>query len=311
MKSNIERYINNYKKLNTIVKVALIGVCILIIVCIIIYFYRNTKNKQNTIELFEENIEAQKHDTITSEKLLSTVVLIGTARNIESHLPKTFENIKMICDCFEKSNVIIYENDSTDKTLEMLQNFAKETPNVEIITEKNIPGLRTHRLAYARTITMNKARELHPEYIVLMDLDDVNNMLTKEAFMTSFNYPELDWAVMTANQSGKYYDLWALRTYDDWMPFDPWECNRNKNDTHSCVNKRFKNIPREKDPILVKSAFGGLGIYKTKYLDGCKYDGGKDSLELCEHVSFNEGITNKGGKIYINPKMINSIGNTS
>jgi hypothetical protein len=252
------------------------------------------------------NTVVNRKEGFNNEKL-SSVVLVGTARSIESHLPKTFETIKMICDCFEKSNVIIYENDSNDKTLEQLQNWAQDKANVEIITEQNVPGLRTHRLAHGRNIIMSKALQLNTEYIVVMDLDDVNNELTKDAFMTSFNYPNVDWAVMTANQSGKYYDLWALRTYDDWLPFDCWACT--KTDTvDNCVSSRLKHIRPDEPLINVKSAFGGLGIYKTKYLDGCKYDGGKDDFELLEHASFNEGIIKNGGTIYINPKMINSAG---
>jgi glycosyltransferase involved in cell wall biosynthesis len=292
---NLGQYINKLNKLKTNKYLPII---LFAIVSAIIYFcYFHVISKQNNTESFEPNVTPK----------LSSVVLIGTARNIESHLPKTFDNIKIICDCFEKSNVIIYENDSTDKTLQLLQNWAKERPNAEIITEKNVPGMRTHRLAHGRNIVMNKALELNPEYVVVMDLDDVNNLLTKDAFMSSFTYPDVDWAVMTANQSEVYYDLWALRTYDDWMPFDCWACT--KNDTvENCVNSRFKKIDRESPLISVKSAFGGLGIYKTKYLDGCKYDGGKDNFELCEHASFHDGILKNGGKIYINPKMINCVG---
>lgn len=284
---------------NKIVKLLIILVILIILLflgyIIIKYYFKNQHDTTN--EGFNNIIPS-----------LSSCVIIGTARDIEKYLPKTFEKIQMIRDCFIKSHVIIYENDSKDKTLELLKNWAKETPNVEIITEKNVPGLRTHRLAHGRTIVMNKAIELNPEYVIVMDLDDVNEDLTKDGFMSSFNYPDLDWAVMTANQSKKYYDPVALRTYDDWMPFDPWKCKKETGDDYECETKRFKHIPVETPPILVKSAFAGLGIYKRKYLDGCVYDGGKDSQEICEHVSFNEAITNKGGKIYINPKMINFIG---
>ena len=37
-----------------------------------------------------------------------------------------------------------------------------------------------------------------------------------------------------------------------------------------------------------------------------KYYGGSGTQELCEHVTFNKAITKDGGKIYINPKMINN-----
>ena len=140
-------------------------------------------------------------------------------------------------------------------------------------------------------------------------MDDVNHGLTKDAFLSSFEYK--DWAVMTANQSQEYYDKWALRTYDDWMPFDLWYCyNHEGKGAEYCLDRGAKNVPKNKEPILVKSAFGGLGIYKTKYLESVKYRGNGSnedvvSFDICEHVPLNNEISKKGGKIYINPKMIN------
>ena len=32
---------------------------------------------------------------------------------------------------------------------------------------------------------------------------------------------------------------------------------------------------------------------------------GENKMEFCEHVEFNKCITNNGGNIYINPKLIN------
>jgi len=308
-----------------------IGAIFLSIICLyqafslIKTYYKST---QKNIELFE-NINATASNStastaITTSLLLSSqstplpfsssVTILGTARNIEKFLPTTFKKIKMIRDCFKSSNVIIFENDSDDKTLEMLQNWANNDSTIDIITEKGVKGLRTQRLAYGRNKLLQKSLQLNTDYIVILDLDDVNDTLTRDAFLSSFAYPDndgnYDWAVMTANQSKLYYDLWALRTVDDWMPFDCWgDCVHKQNKgVKWCVDDRFKHIEEHDKPILVKSAFGGLGIYKTKYLQNCTYDGGKDNYELCEHVKLHEDIMRNGGKIYINPKMINSIG---
>ena len=42
----------------------------------------------------------------------------------------------MIMGLFRESHVIIYENDSKDRTLEMLMKFEITTPNVRIITDQ-------------------------------------------------------------------------------------------------------------------------------------------------------------------------------
>jgi len=72
-----------------------------------------------------------------------------------------------------------------------------------------------------------------------------------------------------------------------------------------CLFENDKNPPRS-SWINVDSAFGGLAIYDTKYIDGCSYTGITSSgIQVCEHVAFNQGIKNNAGEIYINPKLIN------
>jgi glycosyltransferase involved in cell wall biosynthesis len=202
---------------------------------------------------------------IDNDKIQSSVVIVGCARNIASKLDKTIEIIKMIKNCFIDYQIIIYENDSTDDTLDKLNKWSKEDNKVEIITEKNVPGLRTQRLSHARNTLMKKALTHNSEFIVSMDLDLVNHNLTKESFMSSF-LTDIDWAAIFANQSEKYYDLWALRSIDNWLNFDCIKCLHKTKDDDYCRGSRIKKINSNEKPIEVLSAFGGLGIYKTKYL---------------------------------------------
>jgi hypothetical protein len=59
-------------------------------------------------------------------------------------------------------------------------------------------------------------------------------------------------------------------------------------------------------PFEVDSAFGGLAIYRRHALKDVRYIGlNDDGSEVCEHVTLNKQIKEKGCKIYINPKMIN------
>lgn len=270
----------------------------ILIILVIIYASYYIFKTHNIVE----NIENIK---------LSSVAIVGTARDISSHLDKTIEIIDMISSLFDKYYIIIYENDSNDNTLKKLYEWKSKNDKVEIITETGVTGDRTERLAHGRNILLKKVLEKEVEYMIVIDLDEVNHGLTKEAFLSSFEYDNLEWAAMTANQTGYYYDLWALRTYDDWMQFDFVYCKDHEGKNYEyCQGKRVKNIPKDDEPILVQSAFGGLGIYKTKYLKNVEYRG-KGSNEdvssflICEHVSLNKGISKKGGKIYINPKMIN------
>jgi hypothetical protein len=236
------------------------------------------------------------------------IIIVGCARNIEQYLNNTLAKINMLKELFKSTKVIIFENDSTDNTLNILKDW--ENKNIiKLITEKNVPGLRTERLAHARNTLYNEAMKHNFDLLIVMDLDNVIELLSEEGILSCFDIKE-DWAMLGGNQLGNYYDVWALRTYDDWMPFDWVECYYiEKKSRYYCFLSRLINIPVNSNPIKVKSCFGGIGIYKKKYLDNCTYGNGlqgpkNNKYEICEHVTFNECIIKNGGSIYINPKLI-------
>ena len=238
-------------------------------------------------------------------KLDSTVAIVGTARNVELFVPMTIKKMEMVLSLFQSGKIIIYENDSKDNTLTMLQKWAKRNNNVQLISEKNIVGKRTHRLAYARNLLMRRALELGHDYVVVMDMDDKNRSLRRRPFLTSFQYKDLEWAMMAANQKRKYYDVWALRTYDNWLTFDWMQCAKIVGSMDFCLTLRSRHVPETAQPILVQSAFGGVAVYKSRYLRNASYYGGEGEAEVCEHVAFNNDIRSKNnGRLYINPKMI-------
>ena len=85
--------------------------------------------------------------------------------------------------------------------------------------------------------------------------------------------------------------------------------------------KRVHTFSPSERPFEVDSAFGGLGIYRMSYIlkNPNPYLGSKiKSLPsqdgvfkvsrrmICEHVHFNKGIKNLGGKLYVWPSLINS-----
>ena len=131
---------------------------------------------------------------------------------------------------------------------------------------------------------------------------------------------------MFANQRGLYYDMWTFR-HKTMCPVDVWEevldySMKNKvSDEIAYENtlKKRKFYLNENDPPLeVDSAFGGFGIYKIHYVLKNKkfYIGLKSKIinknknqiikwQVCEHVQFNSGLKDIGGKLYILPYLIN------
>ncbi len=236
------------------------------------------------------------------------IILVGCARDIGKYLYNTLNKINMIKKMFKSTKVFIYENDSTDNTLDILKDW--ENKNIiKLITEKNVPGLRTERLAHGRNMLYKEAMKNYFDLLIVMDLDDVIELLSEEGILSCFDMKE-KWDMVGGNQLGNYYDVWALRTYDDWMNFDWEECHYiKKKSINYCLSSRMKNIPINSEPIKVKSCFGGFAIYKRKYLDNCSYGNGlqgndDNKYQICEHVTFNEYFVKNGGTIYINPKLI-------
>ena len=127
-----------------------------------------------------------------------------------------------------------------------------------------------------------------------------------------------------SNQRGMYYDMWTLR-HKTICPVDVWEeilDYKIKNKVtdeiayESTLKKRKFNLDENDSPLEVDSAFGGFGIYKMNYVLKNKnsYVGSKTKKidenhtikwQVCEHVQFNIGIKNIGGKLYILPYLIN------
>jgi hypothetical protein len=241
------------------------------------------------------------------------VIFAGTIKNVEEFIKKNLDNIDTCGKKFNDYFVIIYENDSTDNTRNILLENKKS--NYEYIFENNITEpRRTMRIANGRNKILNRIRELninqYYNYLIMLDLDDVNisgNFVN--TINTCFEYS--NWDVLTGNQHEQYYDLWALRKKND-MEYDCWRMvqqNSNiPNSQYIFVYSKYKKY----DPgqlLEVDSAFSGIAIYKLSSIPNeCNYVGQyDDGGELCEHVEFNRCIKNSGKNIYINSSFFTNL----
>jgi len=287
-------YFNLKKNKNTLI----IIICVLFILLIcynkIKFIFFQLYNLNNRQENFQQQSNKMKQ---------YNVIFAGCCKNVE---PFILDNLNNIENCSKKFNdyaVVIYENDSTDKTREILINNKKD--NYYYIFEDDIKEpLRTVRLANGRNKILNFVKDLNKnnyyDYLVVLDLDNVNS---KGKFINSidscFEHNEDGWDVLTGNQS-KYYDYWAFRQSPDFDN-DYWK-------DHDIIDlDKWNNISfNEKNTLTeVNSAFGGIAIYKLRSIPNhCYYKGLHDdnTTEKCEHVEFNECIKNSGNKIYVNSK---------
>jgi glycosyltransferase involved in cell wall biosynthesis len=238
------------------------------------------------------------------------VVFGCTVRNVEPYLPTLLGHIERCGNRFASWRLVVYENDSTDRTRNILQEYDRD--NINCIFEDGVAETsRTKRLAHGRNVILDKIRSLPGpvDYVIILDADDINvSGRFVDTILNCFD-PSLDpWDVMTGNQlNSYYYDIWALR----YKPIIDWDIiNTSKN--FDATNVHF---PENMKPFQVDSAFGGIAIYRWDSMKHCKYVGEYKAdnphgypagTEKCEHVDLNECIRHNGGSIWIHPAFATS-----
>lgn len=248
----------------------------------------------------------------------AALVVVGCVRNGAKTVRRAVETLARATAGFATVRFLIVESDSTDETLAELQRLRNERTGFQFTSlgalAERIPA-RTERIAACRNRYLDELR-LDPQYadvdyVMVADLDGVNNDLRAEAVATCWASAQ-PWDVVTANQSDAYYDIWALR-HPDWCPVD---CHDQYSRLRAVFDKpralaiaihsRMAQLNPRADWIEVDSAFGGLAIYRREALLGGHYSGMCEGHAVCEHVPLHAELRAKGCRIYINPALINA-----
>src|SRR5690606_18129570 len=145
--------------------------------------------------------------------------------------------------------------------------------------------LRTARIAAARNACLDEIRAsgwTGYDHLVVADLDDVLAApLQVESFPRAAGWLEgaPDRAGVFANATPRYYDIRALRPAP-WSPEDCWRRIWGRPDSQSFEAAKFREVfsrqvelPRHLPPIEVRSAFGGLGLYRMGFALDARYLG--------------------------------------
>jgi hypothetical protein len=252
------------------------------------------------------------------------IVICALAKNVEKYLEKSFNNIMKIANRFEDYRIIFVENDSTDNTRKMLQYYARNNNKIILKTFDNLYNhtiqYREQVIAFCRNVCIEEVKRIGEfeeynsiPYTLMVDIDEV---LTSDKFTFEGVYSNIK--IMNENDKigalsavvdGTYYDIYALRNEE--CNYNCWEMVRFKRGDLSYedavkkfVNSHGKDYSKYKNLIPVDSAFGGATMYRNSIWTKCKYEGIKNNLFVCEHVSVNQGIKEAGYEIYLNPKFI-------
>jgi hypothetical protein len=247
----------------------------------------------------------------------SRVLIVGLVRDAAQKIATDVLRLKSAFASVKELHWCLIESDSFDANLRVLEELSEKTENFSFRSLGKLRDqmpLRTPRLSRCRNAYLLEIRQnplyRNIDYVVVSDLDGVNDCLTREAVESC--WLRSDWDMVSANQDGPYFDVWALR-HELWSPNDCWaqnhflnrfEPNFEKN-LNVSVYSRMIRVPRENPWIEVESAFGGLAIYRRRLLEYGEYVG-LNALgeEVCEHVPFHAALRQKGARLFINPSMI-------
>lgn len=267
----------------------------------------------------------------------SRCVIIGAARSIADKLPTTLQQMTRIAALWKEAAIVIAENGSTDSTKQVLRDFkaAQKDLRVHVLTmdtEANPISVRTVRLALVRNKLLNYIHS-HPtyssfDYILMVDMDGILDKFRIDSLQKAFQEGLPPWDALFANTTGRYYDIWALRSKAINISFDCWDLARHLQiqfgmdpvkAKETAVQAYQIKIPPSKPLLAVESAFGGLGLYRLAKTKGCVYSGLTTACSCrplleplpntcfphtCEHVSFHKDMIDKhDAKLFIIPSI--------
>ena len=222
---------------------------------------------------------------------LKTAV-IGITKNNGDCISRGIKNMMKISELFKDSIVYIYENDSTDNTVNILADWKSNyEKKFYFSSEKRVKrySYHTQNIAQARQKALNWVRTYYKDFdlLIIMDPDLFYDINLTGIIDSLHNMDKWDacFANGIYNMKGMTWDAFAMRTEDQNIP---WKGNKNYfSNFHKKDNWGTGRIITEWTEVF--SAFGGLGIYKSEILKNVNYD--TNSID-CEHVPFHNKIRN-------------------
>lgn len=176
---------------------------------------------------------------------------------------------------------------------------------LELTKTKTHNGTRIQKMALLRNIYIDYINENFKDwdYLVVNDLDLYSDLSSK-GWKSTFGHLRKDDTLSAVSAYG-YYDLWFKNTFYDDFAFvpigEPIEVPA-KNTVEWLKEKMEKEsylLETEKSPVVVKSAFSGLTVYRISHILGtARYDYCRsEHMDACEHSYFNQHLS----KIVVHP----------
>ncbi|MDR0613708.1 MAG: hypothetical protein LBG45_09605 [Dysgonamonadaceae bacterium] len=255
----------------------------------------------------------------------SAIIICGIVRNCGKNLKRNIRTIDKICNLARDYHVVMFENDSTDNTKQILTDWADNRKNIHIslndFNTVTIPDKRNilinpffsvyriEKMASYRNFYLDyiEREKLPGDYVIIVDLDV--HKICLEGIVAAFSL-NCGWDALTSNGiSHAPSSLFRKRYYDSYALI---ECGQeNIPQTESTIRAaqyRWAFLKPDMPLIRVASAFGGLAIYRREAIAGCRYGvlmNDDEKVESrTEHFFFHQQMKERGyDKIFINPAM--------
>ena len=241
---------------------------------------------------------------------ITDAVIVGIARDAMPHLTNTLKILDVLSTRFRSCLGYVFENDSTDQTGQVLDEFAAGRTWFHVEREalghedtRGFERSRTERLAEYRNRCLEWVRENAADtaWTIVLDLDP-HHGFSVDGVMTSVHHLAAGISTQAIPRPGgmasyslyrhgdrvAHYDAYAAR------PVCYWRDNRASAGGYTWFSAFLPPVGSMPQPM--NSAFGGLAVYHTPaYLKG-RYSG-----EDCEHVTHHRRMRQEGYQMFLNP----------
>ena len=254
----------------------------------------------------------------------SSIVICALGRNISDVFESNREKLERIGSMFKTYKIVLFENDSTDDSRDLFQEWEKANPQVILLqcfdesgsreckynsksgyADGSLHPNRFHRMAYYRNQYLNYVKNHMPNYDYMMVFDfDTKGGISLDGIAHNFDPTVLPkWDMVCA--SGYLMCPWIImggRVLYDSIAFVPYKKHFYEKASSFrlglTMNRTCKK-PIGSHLVPIYSGFNGLAIYKIPAIMNANY-----SAPRCEHLGFHRDMIRQGKKLFMSPSMV-------